>query len=37
MAARGLEQFAGIFSAHAIDFDVLLHLEEKHLAEVGTP
>ena len=37
LSARGLEQFAGIFSAHAIDFDVLLHLEEKHLAEMDIP
>eukprot|EP01045_Picozoa_sp_COSAG04_P026308 COSAG04_NODE_3631_length_2659_cov_2.003516_1_plen_249_part_00 len=37
LSARGLEQFAGIFSAHAIDFDVLLHLDEKHLAEMEIP
>jgi|EP01044_Picomonas_judraskeda_P000655 hypothetical protein len=37
LSARGLEQFAGVFSAHAIDFDVLLHLEEKHLAEMDIP
>lgn len=28
---------AGIFSANAIDFDVLMHLEEKHLAEMDIP
>jgi hypothetical protein len=37
LAGRGLEQYAGIFSAHSIDFGVLVHLEEKHLAEMGIP
>ena len=33
LASRGLEQYAGIFSAHSIDFDVLMHLEVRCLAD----
>ena len=37
MAARGLEQFAGVMSSNDIDLEILPSLAETHLADLHIP